>query len=194
VIMTATNESFVDSEIGMGDIELRVPGEARYLPIIRSLAASIALREDFDLDFVADLKLAVDEAWDDAMDFALSHIFGATLQTALFVAPLVVIISWIAGKKLDLNFEIYQVVVLVFAVLIIGNFIKDNKSNYLEGALLVIFYILIAAGTYWYPNPEESAGVAGSPNAAESSEGGETATEAAEAVATEVARMLMAKW
>jgi serine/threonine-protein kinase RsbW len=62
VIMTATNKSFVNSAIDMGDIELRVPGEARYLPIIRSLAASIALREDFDLDFVADLKLAVDEA------------------------------------------------------------------------------------------------------------------------------------
>jgi serine/threonine-protein kinase RsbW len=60
--MTATNESFVESIVGMGDIELRVPAEARYLPIIRSLAASIALREDFDLDYVADFKLAVDEA------------------------------------------------------------------------------------------------------------------------------------
>jgi serine/threonine-protein kinase RsbW len=60
--MTATNRSFVDSSVGVGDIELRVPAEARYLPIIRSLAATIAMREDFDLDFVADLKLAVDEA------------------------------------------------------------------------------------------------------------------------------------
>jgi serine/threonine-protein kinase RsbW len=60
--MTATNKSFVDSSVGVGDIELRVPAEARYLPIIRSLAATIAMREDFDLDFVADLKLAVDEA------------------------------------------------------------------------------------------------------------------------------------
>ncbi|MFD1051218.1 ATP-binding protein, partial [Kibdelosporangium lantanae] len=60
--MTATNESSVDSVVGMGDIELRVPAELRYLPILRSLAATIALREDFDLDFVADFKLAVDEA------------------------------------------------------------------------------------------------------------------------------------
>ncbi|MET0133067.1 MAG: ATP-binding protein [Kibdelosporangium sp.] len=61
--MTATKKSSVDdSSVGMGDIELRVPAEVRYLPIIRSLAASIALREDFDLDYVADLKLAVDEA------------------------------------------------------------------------------------------------------------------------------------
>jgi serine/threonine-protein kinase RsbW len=60
--MTATNKSSVDSSVGVGDIELRVPAEARYLPIIRSLAATIAMREDYDLDFVADLKLAVDEA------------------------------------------------------------------------------------------------------------------------------------
>jgi serine/threonine-protein kinase RsbW len=60
--MTATNESLVDSVVGLGDIELRVPAELRYLPILRSLAATIALRADFDLDFVADFKLAVDEA------------------------------------------------------------------------------------------------------------------------------------
>ncbi|MBP2330780.1 serine/threonine-protein kinase RsbW [Kibdelosporangium banguiense] len=60
--MTATNKSFVDSSVDVGDIELRVPAEARYLPIIRSLAATIAMREDYDLDFVADLKLAVEEA------------------------------------------------------------------------------------------------------------------------------------
>lgn len=60
--MTATNESSVDSVVGMSDIELRVPADARHLPIVRSLAASIAMREDFDLDFVSDLKLAVDEA------------------------------------------------------------------------------------------------------------------------------------
>ncbi len=60
--MTATNESSMDSMVGMGDIELRVPAEARYLPILRSLAASIALRQDFDLDYVEDFKLAADEA------------------------------------------------------------------------------------------------------------------------------------
>lgn len=67
------------------------------------------------------------------MDFALTHIFGATLHTALLVAPLTVIVAWIAGKEFGLDFEAYQVVVLILAVLIIGNFIKDNKSNYLEG-------------------------------------------------------------
>ncbi|RPB14035.1 hypothetical protein P167DRAFT_485488 [Morchella conica CCBAS932] len=98
---------------------------------------------------------AVDEAWDNAMDFALSHILGSTIQTALFVAPIVVIIGWIAGRPMDLNFEVFMVVVLVFSVLVVGNFIKDGKSNYLEGALCCIFYLMISVTTWYYPNPPE---------------------------------------
>jgi serine/threonine-protein kinase RsbW len=53
--------------VGSGDgrpdeIELRIGAELTNLPIIRSLAASIAMRADYDLDSIADLKLAVDEA------------------------------------------------------------------------------------------------------------------------------------
>ncbi|HEX2130664.1 MAG TPA: ATP-binding protein [Actinophytocola sp.] len=44
------------------EIELRIGAELTNLPIIRSLAASIAMRADYDLDSIADLKLAVDEA------------------------------------------------------------------------------------------------------------------------------------
>jgi calcium/proton exchanger cax len=41
---------------------------------------------------------AVDEAWDNQMNLALSHVLGATIQTALFNAPLVVIVGWGLGK------------------------------------------------------------------------------------------------
>jgi serine/threonine-protein kinase RsbW len=43
-------------------IELRIASRLEQLPIIRSLAATVAIRADFDLDSIADLKLAVDEA------------------------------------------------------------------------------------------------------------------------------------
>jgi serine/threonine-protein kinase RsbW len=42
-------------------IELRLGARLEHLPIIRSLAATLAIRADFDLDSIADLKLAVDE-------------------------------------------------------------------------------------------------------------------------------------
>lgn len=44
------------------EIELRLGAELTSLPIIRSLTSTIAMRADFDLDAIADLKLAVDEA------------------------------------------------------------------------------------------------------------------------------------
>ncbi|KAI5781183.1 hypothetical protein EDC01DRAFT_245789 [Geopyxis carbonaria] len=97
---------------------------------------------------------ALDEAYDDAMSFALSHLLLGPVQTALLVAPVVVCVGWVFKLPMDLGFETFLVVSLVFAVLVVGNFIKDNKSNYLEGALLVIFYVIIAAGTWYYPNPQ----------------------------------------
>lgn len=43
-------------------IDLRLAARLEQLPIIRSVAANLAIRADFDLDSIADLKLAVDEA------------------------------------------------------------------------------------------------------------------------------------
>lgn len=47
---------------------------------------------------------AVDEAHDNQMNFALVHVLGATIQTALLNAPLVVIVGWGIGKEMSLNF------------------------------------------------------------------------------------------
>lgn len=39
---------------------------------------------------------------------------------------------------MDLNFEIFMVVLLAFAILVVGNFLRDKECNYLEGALLIV--------------------------------------------------------
>lgn len=58
-----TGDMFEGTEDGSPEeIELRIAAVLTNLPIIRSLAASIAMRADFDLDSIADLRLAVDEA------------------------------------------------------------------------------------------------------------------------------------
>jgi serine/threonine-protein kinase RsbW len=43
-------------------LELRVPTTAMQLPAVRAMAADLAMRMDYDLDSVEDLRLAVDEA------------------------------------------------------------------------------------------------------------------------------------
>ena len=56
------NEAVAGSQDDPDGIELRIAAKLEQLPIIRSLAATVAIRADFDLDSIADLKLAVDEA------------------------------------------------------------------------------------------------------------------------------------
>ena len=43
-------------------LELRVPTTATQLPAVRAMAGDLAMRMDYDLDAVEDLRLAVDEA------------------------------------------------------------------------------------------------------------------------------------
>ncbi|RKF60360.1 Vacuolar calcium ion transporter [Golovinomyces cichoracearum] len=95
---------------------------------------------------------AIDEAWDNQMNMALSHVLGSTIQTSLFNGPIVVLVGWVLNKDMDLNFDIFNTIVLILAILVVGNFLRDQKSNYLEGALCVIVYINIAAATLFYPN------------------------------------------
>jgi Ca2+/H+ antiporter len=45
------------------------------------------------------------------------------------------------GKDMDLNFEIFMIVLLVLSIVVVGNFLRDGESNYLEGALLVVSVI-----------------------------------------------------
>jgi serine/threonine-protein kinase RsbW len=51
----------VESASDGQEIELRLPGTATHVPVVRALAADLAARLDFDLDQISDLRMAVDE-------------------------------------------------------------------------------------------------------------------------------------
>jgi len=54
---------------------------------------------------------------------------------------------------MDLNFELFTLVIVVLSIIVVGNFLRDMRSNYLEGALCVLVYIIIAVGAFYFPNP-----------------------------------------
>ena len=81
---------------------------------------------------------AIDEAWDGVINVALYHCIGPSIQTALFNAPIVVLVGWALGKPMDLNFEIFMIVLLVLSILVVSMFLRDQESNWLEGSLLVV--------------------------------------------------------
>ncbi|THC91675.1 hypothetical protein EYZ11_008870 [Aspergillus tanneri] len=97
---------------------------------------------------------AIDEAWDNQINFALFHCLGPSIQTAFLNAPLAVLVGWGLGKDMGLNFEIFMIVLVVLSILVVGNFLRDGKSNYLEGGLCVLIYVIIAVTTWYYPKVE----------------------------------------
>jgi len=102
---------------------------------------------------IAEHLLAVDEAYDNQINMALAHVMGASIQTALLNAPLVVLVGWGIGVNMDYNFAMFDAVALVLAVIVVGSFLRDGKSNYLEGILCIMVYIIIAICAFFFPNP-----------------------------------------
>jgi Ca2+:H+ antiporter len=68
---------------------------------------------------------------------------------------------------MSLNFELFDAVVLILAILVVGQFLRDGKSNYLEGVLCFFVYVLIAVAAFYYPNPVEGQETAGSSGSGE---------------------------
>lgn len=93
----------------------------------------------------AEHATAVTVAVKDKMDLAIGVAVGSSMQIALLVLPLMVVLGWILGQdKMDLNFDGFQVAVLFVSVLLVNYLISDGKSHWLEGVLLQCLYLIIA--------------------------------------------------
>jgi Ca2+:H+ antiporter len=93
----------------------------------------------------AEHATAVTVAIKDKMDLAIGVAVGSSMQVALFLIPLVVIIGWGMGiENMTLSFDVFQVAVLFVSVLLVNYLIGDGKSHWLEGQLLVCLYFIIA--------------------------------------------------
>ncbi|KAK0746527.1 Sodium/calcium exchanger protein-domain-containing protein [Schizothecium vesticola] len=100
----------------------------------------------------AEHATAVTVAIKDKMDLAIGVAVGSSMQVALFLIPLLVIIGWGMGiDNMTLSFDIFQVAVLFVAVLLVNYLIADGKSHWLEGMLLICLYFIIAVCSWWYP-------------------------------------------
>lgn len=101
---------------------------------------------------LAEHLISVQGAYNNQMSFALTNTLGASIQTALLNTPLVIIVGWGLDIGMDMNFHMFDVVYLILAVLVVGMFLRDGKTNYLEGVLCVLMYIIIAISAYYFPN------------------------------------------
>ncbi len=102
----------------------------------------------------AEHATAVTVAMKDKMDLSVSVAVGSSMQIALFVAPVLVITGWLMGQPMDLDFNPFELVAVVVAVLIANSISSDGRSNWLEGILLLAAYAVLALAFYFYPVTE----------------------------------------
>ena len=97
---------------------------------------------------LAEHLVAVQLAAKDKMEFAMAVSYGSSLQVALFVAPVLVIIGALLGHPMDLVFTPLEVAAVGAAVGISALIALDGESNWLEGALLMIVYVILAVSFF----------------------------------------------
>ncbi|KIW49433.1 calcium/proton exchanger [Exophiala xenobiotica] len=106
---------------------------------------------------------AVTVAAKNKLDLALGVALGSSIQIALFVTPIVVILGWILGKDMSLYFSLFETGSLFVATFIVNFLVLDGRSNYLEGALLCACYVIVAVGAYFFPDGQDQSSLTSGP-------------------------------
>jgi Ca2+:H+ antiporter len=88
----------------------------------------------------------------DAMDASIGIAVGSSTQIALFVAPILVFLSYaIAPAPMDLRFTTFELVAIGLSVLAIASIAHDGETNWIEGVQLLAVYAILALGFYFLP-------------------------------------------
>lgn len=102
---------------------------------------------------IAEHLVAVQVAYKNKMELSLAISLGSSLQVALFVAPVLVFVSLLINpdNPLLLVFTSFELVALLVGAFLAAFVAEDGESNWLEGALLLGVYLMIALAFFELP-------------------------------------------
>lgn len=83
------------------------------------------------------------------VDVTLEIAIGSSVQIALFVAPVLVFISLLAGHPMDFVFSPFEVAAVGLSTLLVATISNDGRSNWLEGAQLVGAYVIMGISFFF---------------------------------------------
>ena len=87
------------------------------------------------------------------MDIAINIAVGSSIQIALFVAPLLVFLSYAIGPQpMNLVFTTFEVVAVAIAVGIMGFIAQDGESHWMEGVQLLAVYVILGIAFFFLPH------------------------------------------
>jgi Ca2+:H+ antiporter len=99
----------------------------------------------------AEHSTAILVAYKNKMDLAVNIAIGSSIQIALFVAPILVFMSYLFGEPMDLIFTDLEVVSVGISVWILSLIAHDGESNWMEGVQLLAVYLILSVAFYFLP-------------------------------------------
>lgn len=91
---------------------------------------------------------AVLMAYKNKMDIAVEIAIGSTLQVAMFVAPVLVLVSLLFPSSMALVFSLPEMIAMASAVLLMVVISNDGETNWFEGLTLLAAYIIMGIGFF----------------------------------------------
>ncbi|KAL4581464.1 hypothetical protein LXL04_017679 [Taraxacum kok-saghyz] len=98
----------------------------------------------------------------DKLDISLGVAIGSSTQISMFVVritlfgnlmPFCVVVGWMIGCPMDLNFQLFETAILFMTVLVVAFMLQEGTSNYLKGVMLLFCYMIVGASFYLHIDP-----------------------------------------
>ncbi|XP_015578085.1 vacuolar cation/proton exchanger 2 isoform X2 [Ricinus communis] len=92
-------------------------------------------------------------AMKDKLDISLGVAIGSSTQISMFGIPFLVVVGWIIGRPMDLNFQLFETATLFITVLVVAFMLQEGTSNYFKGLMLILCYLIVAASFFVHMDP-----------------------------------------
>ena len=107
----------------------------------------------------AEHSTAIIMALKNKMDLSVGIAIGSSLQIALFVAPVLVFLSYCFGHPIDLEFSSPEIFAMVASVYILFQISGDGETNWIEGVQLLSVYLILGILFFFLPETAEGSPV-----------------------------------
>jgi len=99
----------------------------------------------------AEHSTAIIMAMKNKMDLSVGIAIGSSLQIALFVAPLLVFLSYAFGRPMDLEFSLPEIFAVAASIYILFQISGDGETNWIEGVQLLSVYLILGVLFFFLP-------------------------------------------
>jgi Ca2+:H+ antiporter len=98
---------------------------------------------------IAEISTAVHFSVENKLDVSIEIGLSSAIQIALFVVPILMLISQVFNFGFSLVFTPFEILAVIIAVLIVNYLSADGRCNWLEGAQLISVYLIIAIAFFF---------------------------------------------